>query len=81
MTDPFAAHLDHLLHKAREEIGRIDEATAHVNALSERYQHLRDAIDGCSGCRSEVEARLRGILGRPNYDEPAVVYSDRMRVA
>lgn len=82
MTDQFSAQLDHLLHVARERIDHIDAATNHVTALSERYQLLRDAIDGCDGVRAEVEDRLRAILGRPNYDEaPAFANFERKRVA
>lgn len=73
MTDQFDAQLQHLLHIARERIDLIDSATNHAMALAERYQQLRDAIDGCEGVKAEVEERLRAILGRPNYDDPPIM--------
>ena len=78
MTAEFSAQLDQLLHIARDRIDHIDSATNHVNALTERYQMLADAIAGCHVSRQTVEDMLRSMM---QPQEPNVVDYDRRRVA
>ena len=67
--DPFTSGLDHLLHIARERMARLDNATTHVDALTERYQILAAAMDSCVAARTEVEQRIRAAI-RMNEPQP-----------
>ena len=69
MADQFSESLDHLLHIARERIAHLDNATTHVDALTERYRMLAAAMDTCVEVRGEVEARLRAAI-RMNEPQP-----------
>jgi Zn-dependent M32 family carboxypeptidase len=79
VTDAFSNDLDHLLHLARERIARLDNATSHVDALTDRYEQLTVAIERASACQEQLKFRLREML-EPVPHVAAAEY-DRRRVA
>ena len=62
MTDQFTDQLRHLIHVAQERIDLVDSATAHADAIAERYQALHGALDRADACQQQLRARLLELL-------------------
>jgi len=64
MTDRFTAELEQLLHIAREQIDRIDNGTAHMQALAERFKLLAAAIEDVDQSQEDAMQRMSALLLR-----------------